>query len=289
MGAMAAEFLVICGLSGAGRSQAAAHLDDLGWFVIDNVPAALIPKVGELAAAPGSTFEHVALVVRGGSAGHEEIREALELLATVAGRVRILFLDASTDVLIRRYEDTRRRHPLAADGASLSDAIERERELLEPLKSDADVVVDTGGMNVHQLRDRIRSLFEGDDSGTALRVNVQSFGYKHGIPLDVDLVFDCRFLPNPHWVEELRPLTGLDPAVRDFVLAQPDAKPFLDQLDGMLATILPAYAREGRTYLSIALGCTGGQHRSVVMATAVGDLLRAHGYVPVVTHRDVQR
>jgi UPF0042 nucleotide-binding protein len=211
------------------------------------------------------------------------------MLATVARRVRILFLDASTDVLIRRYEDTRRRHPFDADGASLSDAIEHERALLEPLKGDADVVVDTGGMNVHQLRDRIRSLFQGDDSGTALRVNVQSFGYKHGLPLDVDLVFDCRFLPNPHWIEELRPLTGLDPAVREFVLDQPEARPFLDQLDAMLRTVLPAYAREGRTYLSIALGCTGGQHRSVVMANAVGELLRAHGYDPVVTHRDVYR
>jgi UPF0042 nucleotide-binding protein len=227
--------------------------------------------------------------VRSGSAGPDEIREALEMLATVARRVRILFLDAATDVLIRRYEDTRRRHPLATDGASLSDAIEHERALLEPLKGDADIVVDTGGLNVHQLRDRIRSLFEGDDSGTALRVNVQSFGYKHGLPLDVDVVLDCRFLPNPHWVEELRPLTGLDPRVREFVLGQPDAKPFLDQVDAMLGTILPAYAREGRTYLSIALGCTGGQHRSVVMAEAVAELLEAHGYHPVVTHRDVVR
>jgi UPF0042 nucleotide-binding protein len=286
---VAAEFLVICGLSGAGRSQAAAHLDDLGWFVIDNVPAALIPKVGELAAAPGSSFEHVALVVRSGSAGPEEVREALEMLATVARRVRILFLDAPTDVLIRRYEDTRRRHPFAADGASLSDAIEHERALLEPLKGDADVVVDTGGFNVHQLRDRIRSLFQGDDSTTALRINVQSFGYKHGLPLDVDVVLDCRFLPNPHWIDELRPLTGLDQAVRDHVLGQADAAPFLQHVDALLTTILPAYTREGRTYLSIALGCTGGRHRSVVMAGAVAELLRTHGYDPVVTHRDIFR
>lgn len=286
---MSAEFIVICGLSGAGRSQAAADLDDLGWFVIDNVPAALIPKVGELAAAPGSTFDRVALVVRSSATGPEEIREGLELLAHVARRVRILFLDAPTEVLIRRYEDTRRRHPLAADGASVAEAIERERGLLEPLKGDADVVVDTGSLNVHQLRDRIRDLFSGDDGGAGVRVNVVSFGYKHGLPLDVDVVLDCRFLPNPHWVEELRPLTGLDTSVRDYVLGQPDATEFLEHLDAMLTTILPAYAREGRTYLSIAMGCTGGRHRSVAMAEAMGELLRQHGYEPKVTHRDVDR
>jgi UPF0042 nucleotide-binding protein len=285
---MAAEFLVICGLSGAGRSQAAANLDDQGWFVIDNVPAALIPKVGELAAAPGSTFERVALVVRSGARGPEEVQEALERLATVTGRVRILFLDAPTEVLIRRYESTRRRHPLAEDGIGLGEAIERERELLEPLKAVADVIVDTGGLNVHQLRDRIRGLFgDGDDTATPLRIQVVSFGYKHGLPLDVDLVLDCRFLPNPHWVDELRPLTGLDPRVRDYVLGQPDAVEFLERLEPLLDTLLPAYAREGRTFLSLALGCTGGQHRSVVIAEEVGELLRRHGYAPGITHRDI--
>ena len=289
MGLVAAEFVVICGLSGAGRSQAAAHLDDLGWFVIDNVPAALIPKVGELAAAPGSTFEHVALVVRSDSAGAVTVVDALEQLAVVAHRVRILFLDAPTDVLIRRYEDTRRRHPLLDVRDSLSDAIEHERDLLEPLKALADVVVDTGGLNVHQLRDRVHGLFGGDDSSANTRVNVVSFGYKHGLPLDVDVVLDCRFLPNPHWVEELRPLTGLDPSVRDYVLSQSEATAFLGHLDAMLATLLPAYARQGRNYLSIALGCTGGRHRSVVMANAVAELLEGHGYEPVVSHRDAFR
>ncbi len=285
---MSAEFVVICGLSGAGRSQAAANLEDLGFFVIDNVPAALIPKVGELAGAPGSTFERVGLVVRSGTEGPEELRAALDQLSGVARQVRIVFLDAPSDVLIRRYEDTRRRHPLALEGVSLADAIEWERSLLEPLKGDAHVVVDTGSLNVHQLRDRIGGLF-GEAGGTGIRVNVVSFGYKHGLPLDVDLVLDCRFLPNPHWVDELRPLTGNDPAVRDYVLAQPDAIAFLEHLDGLLGTTLPAYAREGRTYLSIALGCTGGRHRSVAMAVAVAELLRAHGHDPAVTHRDVDR
>lgn len=285
---MSAEFVVITGLSGAGRSEAAAHLEDLGWFVIDNVPAELIPKLAELAAAPGSTYDRIGLVVRTGAEGPAEVRRALDELGGVARRVRILFLDAPTDVLIRRYEATRRRHPLAVDGQTVADAIERERQLLQPLKEDADVVVDTGGLNVHRLRDRIHELFAGDEE-TGIRVNVVSFGYKHGLPLDVDVVLDCRFLPNPHWVDELRPLTGLDEPVRDYVLHQPDARAFLEDLDSLLGTVLPAYAHEGRTYLSIALGCTGGRHRSVAMAGAVADLLRGHGYHPSITHRDVDR
>jgi UPF0042 nucleotide-binding protein len=285
---MGAEFLVICGLSGAGGSRAASDLEDLGWFVIDNVPPALVPKVGELAAAPGSTFERVALVLRLGTATIDDIRGAIAALRSSADLVRMLFLDASTDVLIRRYEDTRRRHPFATEGASVGQAIERERALLEPVKGDADVVVDTGSLNVHALGDRMRDLF-GEEGRSDLRVNVVSFGYKHGLPLDVDLVLDCRFLPNPHWVDELRPLTGRDEPVREHVLAQPDAQAFLEHLDGLFATIIPAYIREGRTYLSIALGCTGGRHRSVAMAEAVGELLRQHGHDPVVTHRDVER
>jgi UPF0042 nucleotide-binding protein len=284
---MSAEFLVVCGLSGAGRSQAAANLEDLGWFVIDNVPPALIPKLGELAAAPGSTYDQLALVVRTGAEGPAETQRALEELTGIARRVRILFLDAPSEVLIRRYEATRRRHPLAA-GQTVADAIEAERRLLQPLKEEADVVVDTGRLTVHQLRERIHDLF-GDDHTRAVKVNVSSFGYKHGLPLDVDLVLDCRFLPNPHWVDELRPLTGLDDPVRNYVLSEPDAQAFLEDLDSLLGTILPAYAREGRTYLSIALGCTGGRHRSVAMAGAVAELLRGHGYHPSITHRDVEK
>lgn len=284
---MTAEFLVICGLSGAGGSRAASDLEDLGWFVIDNVPAALIPKVGELAAAPGSSFERVALVVRMGPAGHEELQAAIAGLVETGLRVRIVFLDAPDAVLIRRYEDTRRRHPLAG-GGSLADAIAAERSLLEPLKAAADIVIDTGGLNVHRLSDRIRDLF-GADGDHLLRTSVVSFGFKHGLPLDVDLVLDCRFLPNPHWVDELRPLTGLDDAVRAYVLGQPEAEAFLHHLDGLLGVVLPAYVREGRTYLSVALGCTGGRHRSVAMAGAVADLLRTHGQSPAVTHRDVER
>jgi UPF0042 nucleotide-binding protein len=284
---MAADFLVICGLSGAGRSQAAANLDDLGWFVIDNLPAPLIPKVGELAAAPGDGFGHVALVVRTSKAGTEEISEALDQLAPLARQVRILFLDAPTGTLIRRYEDTRRRHPFAAEGRTLAEAIEVERALLEGVKGDADVVIDTGELNVHQLRDRLRDLFVHEQSQDELHVNVVSFGYKHGLPLDVDVVLDCRFLPNPHWVEELRPLTGLDDEVRAYVLGQDVASSFLERVDDLLAVVLPAQEDQGRSYLSIAFGCTGGRHRSVAIAEAVAQGLRTRGYSPTVSHRDL--
>jgi UPF0042 nucleotide-binding protein len=284
---MAADFLVICGLSGAGRSQAAANLDDLGWFVIDNLPAPLIPKVGELAAAPGDGFGHVALVVRTSEAGTEEISEALDQLAPLARQVRILFLDAPTGTLIRRYEDTRRRHPFAAEGRTLAEAIEVERALLEGVKGDADVVIDTGELNVHQLRDRLRDLFVHEESQDELHVNVVSFGYKHGLPLDVDVVLDCRFLPNPHWVEELRPLTGLDDEVRAYVLGQDVASSFLERVDDLLAVVLPAQEEQGRSYLSIAFGCTGGRHRSVAIAEAVAQRLRTRGYSPTVSHRDL--
>ena len=280
------EFAVIAGLSGAGRSQAADHLEDLGWFVIDNVPAPLVPKLAELVTDPGAHHDRLALVVRSGDFD-EEVRPALDALRATGGRVRVLFLDASTDVLVRRYEGTRRRHPLG--GASIEADIEREREMLEPLKEQADVVVDTSDLNVHQLRAWIVELFAGDSPDGAMQASVVSFGYKHGLPLDVDLVLDCRFLPNPHWVDELRPLTGLDDAVRENVLSQPEAVEFLERVDGLLGLLLPAYLREGKSYLRIAIGCTGGRHRSVVIAEEVAQVLRGHGLDPSVAHRDVER
>ncbi len=280
------EFLIITGLSGAGRSQAADCFEDLGWFVIDNMPPALLSKVTELVQAPGSTIERVALVV-GTTAYLDELSPALDQLAKTADRVRVLFLEATTEVLVRRYENTRRRHPMA-ESDRVSDGIERERQLLDPVKSQADVVVDTSDLNVHQLRDRLLDLFAGDTEN-GLQTSVVSFGYKHGLPLDVDLVFDCRFLPNPHWVPELRPLTGLDAPVRDYVCAQPDTPVFLDRLDGLLDLLLPAYVKEGKSYLSIGVGCTGGTHRSVVIATELGQLLRARGFEPTVSHRDINK
>jgi UPF0042 nucleotide-binding protein len=213
---------------------------------------------------------------------------ALAALRGSDARVRVLFLDASTEVLVRRYESTRRRHPLTEDG-SLADAIERERQLLEPVKAEADVVVDTTDLNVHQLKARIVDLFGGDQPQGGMQTTIQSFGYKHGLPLDVDVVLDCRFLPNPHWVDELRPLTGLDEPVRDYVLGQPATGAFLTELQRLLGLLLPAYVREGKSYLTIAFGCTGGRHRSVAIAEAVAGELRRRGFEPTVSHRDIDR
>ncbi|MBI1843816.1 MAG: RNase adapter RapZ [Actinobacteria bacterium] len=281
------EFVVIAGLSGAGRSQAANVLEDLGWFVIDNLPPALIDKVAELVQTPGSRIERVALVV-GSKAEIDEVTEGLASLRATAERVRVLFLEAADEVLIRRYEDTRRRHPLA-DGDGVAATIAREREVLEPVKAEADVVVDTGMFNVHELRDRLVELFGEESHAAGMATTVMSFGYKHGLPIDVDIVLDCRFLPNPHWVEELRPRTGLDADVRAYVLGQTEASVFLDRLDHLLDLLMPAYVKEGKSYLTIALGCTGGRHRSVAIAEEVAINLRRRGFDPRVQHRDVNK
>jgi len=275
-------------VSGAGRSSAADNLEDIGWFVIDNLPAELIGKVGELTSVPGASYDRVALAV-GTTQDLEQVLPSISELRSTQSRVRILFLDASTEVLVRRYESTRRRHPLAGDGDSVATAIERERSVLEPVKAEADVVVDTTELNVHQLRDRVRELFGTDDPDAGLQLRVESFGFKHGLPLDVDMVLDCRFLPNPHWDEELRPLTGMDEPVRRFVLDQPETEEFVDRLRGLLELLLPAYEREGKSYLSIAFGCTGGRHRSVAIAEDVAEWLRSGDREPTVTHRDVDR
>lgn len=278
------EFLIITGVSGAGGSTAGDTFEDLGWFVIDNLPPALIGKVVELVQQPGSTTQRVALVVR---TEHylDELATALDHLRKDQARVRVLFLEASDEVLVRRYENTRRRHPMS--GADrVSEAIERERALLDGIKSEADVVVDTSDLNVHQLRDRLLELF-AREAESSLQTNIISFGYKHGLPLDVDLVFDCRFLPNPHWVDSLRPLTGLDEPVQEYVRSQPETAEFLKRLDDLLELLLPAFVKEGKSYLSIGVGCTGGTHRSVFLAEELGNILRKQGFNPMVKHRDL--
>ncbi|HZN12909.1 MAG TPA: RNase adapter RapZ [Acidimicrobiales bacterium] len=281
------EFLIITGMSGAGRTTAADTLDDLDWFVIDNMPIELVGKVAELVGRPGSETERVALVI-GREAGDdvEHLAEAMAQLKRHGARVRTLFLDAADDVLVRRFENNRRRHPL--HGESLGGNIADERARLTPVRDIADVVMDTSELNVHQLRDRLVELF-GRDDPSAMQTALVSFGYKHGMPLDADLVFDCRFLPNPHWIDELRPLTGLDEPVREYVLGQPETKQFLDKLDDLLVFLLPNYVNEGKSYLTIAIGCTGGHHRSVVLAEEVADTLRRNGFDPAVMHRDVSK
>jgi UPF0042 nucleotide-binding protein len=284
-----AEYLFLVGMSGAGRSSAAATLEDRGWFVIDNLPPALLGKVAELANQPSGEYQRVCLVAgRGGYEALADLRPAIASLRASGARVRTLFLDAPDEVLVRRYEGSRRRHPLDAEDGGVLEAIRLEREMLKGLRADADVVIDTGELNVHQLRDRVIDLVDRGGSD-GMETTVISFGYKHGIPLDVDLVFDCRFLPNPHWVPALRPLTGLDDEVKKYVMSNPEASELLDRLDALFQLVLPAYAREKKSYLSIAIGCTGGQHRSVVLAEEIAQLMRSHGFEPSVHHRDIAR
>lgn len=284
-----AEFILITGLSGAGRSEAAKHLDDLGWFVIDNLPPALMDKVAELATMPGAAVDHVAFVLGTGEYRDETLAAIEALKGSAEGSVRTLFLQARTPVLVRRYDATRRRHPFMTEGTSVADAIEAERESLQPIAAEADVILDTSDLNVHQLRDRIIDLFGGDEAARRMQTRVISFGYKYGLPLDVDLVFDCRFLPNPHWVEELRPQTGLDEPVRDYVFEQASTGAFLDHLEGLFALLMPAYAAEGKAYLTVAFGCTGGRHRSVAIAERAAVILNELGFAAAVTHRDILR
>ena len=281
------DYVVIAGLSGAGRSQAAKDLEDLGWFVIDNLPPSLMSKVSELADAPGSTIERVALVT-GTGVYDSEVLDAIAELRRSVPRMRLLFLDCSTRELVRRYEQTRRRHPLGG-GEGVEGAIEAERQLLEPVRAEADVVIDTTQLNVHQLRDRIRQAFGQADADVGMQTVIRSFGFKHGLPLDADVVLDVRFLPNPHWVDELRPLTGHDPAVRDYVLGQDEAAQFLDRVVDLFELLVPAYRKEGKAHLSVAIGCTGGRHRSVAIAQELADRLEDLGAKATVVHRDIDR
>ena len=283
------DVTILTGMSGAGRSSAADVLEDLGYFVIDNLPPALIPKVVELALGREEVRRFVSVVdVRSGEF-MVDLEEAIDELRGRGVPTRVVFFDATDDVLVRRFEETRRPHPLG-DAERVVDGIRRERERLGSLKGRADLVIDTSNLNVHALRERLHEQFaaEAPDAG-AMQVSVVSFGYKHGVPIDVDLMFDCRFLPNPHWIEELRDQRGTDAAVRDYVLAQPEAGEFLVELRRMLELLLPAYAREGKSYLSIAVGCTGGKHRSVVIAEQLAHTLRELGWPARVDHRDVER
>jgi UPF0042 nucleotide-binding protein len=282
------DVTIVTGMSGAGRSSTADVLEDLGFFVIDNLPPALIPKVAELGRdREGSRF---ALVVDTRAGEYlPDLESALAELRETGARTRVLFLDASDEVLVRRFDATRRRHPVA-DSNRVSEGIARERELLEEIKGQADIVVDTSELNVHELRDRLREIMgEPADMPSGLQISVVSFGYKHGLPLDVDLVFDCRFLPNPHWIDSLRPLPGTDPKVRRYVMKQEETQAFLEELSNLFELLLPAYVREGKSYLSIGVGCTGGRHRSVVIAAEIGRLLERLGFRARVHHRDLER
>ena len=279
------DLLVITGLSGAGRSEFAKDLEDLGWFVIDRLPPDIATKVADLAVGPTAPWDRVAFALRADVTGGETLRAVSELRDS-GERLRVVFLDCSTETLVRRYESSRRPHPSPAAG--LEEAIEDERTLMEPVRAAADLVLDTSDLNVHELRDQVARLY-GESDDRPMRTTITSFGYKHGLPRDADLILDCRFLPNPHWIPDLRPLTGLDGPVREHVLSHEVTQEFLDQMGDLLGMLMPAYVAEGKSYLSIALGCTGGRHRSVAVAETVAEMLRGREFDPVVTHRDIGR
>jgi UPF0042 nucleotide-binding protein len=279
------EVLLVTGMSGAGRSTVSAALEDLGWFVIDNLPLELIVRVGELASAGSLDYAGVAFIVgRSGRVQPDALLAVEKELQHMHENAKILFLDAPDDVLIHRFEGNRRRHPFPAP--TLADSIAGERALLQSIRDAADLVIDTGSINTNQLRSRIVEIFTERNSMDSLRVSLVSFGYSNGIPRDVDLVFDCRFLPNPHWVDELRPLSGLDEAVANYVLEQEPAQHFLHDVVNLLEWQIPAFAKEGKSYLSVAIGCTGGRHRSVAIAE---EIRRRLNITNAVFHRDIAR
>jgi RNase adapter protein RapZ len=284
----ALDLVVITGLSGAGRSTAAKCLEDLGWFVVDNLPPSLVGTMVQLAARSQGAVDKIAVVVDVRSRGFtSDVRAALADLDRPGLRVRVLFLEAADDALVRRFDGVRRPHPLQADG-TLTDGIARERGLLRDLRGDADLVLDTSTLNVHELRAKIVAAF-GDRTATALHATVVSFGYKYGLPVDADVVVDCRLLPNPHWVPELRPHTGLDEDVRDYVLSQEGAGEFLEEWAALLRRYERGYLAEGKHFATIAVGCTGGKHRSVVVAEQLAEHLHLDGVDVRVVHRDLGR
>lgn len=280
--------IILTGLSGAGRSQAANALEDSGFFVVDNLPAALVPAVVDSVGGPDSDRARIAIVVdsRGGLTP-ADLDAAINTLRGSGIRVTVLFIDATDVVLMRRFEETRRRHPVQA--GTLSDKIRAERELLAPIRNIADIVIDTSDLNVHELRRQVDASFDEYTPTQRLQIELVSFGFKRGNPSVVDVLFDVRFLPNPHWVEGLRDLTGLDSSVADYVFANEDARRFLTMASDMLDFLIPRYEEEGKLYLTIGVGCTGGKHRSVAMVEAIAAHLNSTDIAVTVRHRDAPR
>lgn len=284
------EFIIISGLSGAGKSKAASFMEDMGFFCVDNLPAPLIPKFAELGMAGTGEYDRVVLVtdVRSGT-NFSALFQSLEALKGMKCPYRILYMDASDDVIIKRYKETRRSHPLAEECDSLEGAIALERRMLAPLRERAEFVVDTSDLSTAKLRGELLRLFGRGSQEGAMTVSVTSFGFKHGLPREADLVFDVRFLPNPYYVQELRPRTGLDDGVRDYVFSGGAAGEFLEKLQDLVGFLLPKYVEEGKTALVVAVGCTGGHHRSVAIAHALATYIRGRGYPVTESHRDLGR
>lgn len=284
------EFLIITGLSGAGKSRAADILEDIEYYCVDNMPVALIPKFAEFCIAAGGKYEKVALVtdVREGG-GFDDLLQALDTLEKSGCSCHILYMDADTRTLIRRYKESRRPHPLAAPGISIEEAVNREIELLAPVRERADYIVNTSSLTLGMLQNRITSIFSANGRKRGLDVTVMSFGYKYGLPLEADLVLDARFLPNPFYIDELRGLTGLDAPVAEYVFSHSQSRDFLLRMEDLIDYLIPFYLEEGKYSLTVAIGCTGGRHRSVALASALTDHLRAVGTSAVNVNRDIDR
>ena len=284
------EFLIISGLSGAGKSRAADMLEDLDYYCVDNMPIALIPKFAQLCIAANEHYKRVALVtdIRE-RASFEELFRVLDGLWEIGCDYRILFMEADIPSIVKRYKETRRRHPLATPGISIEDAIANEIKLMEPVRERADYIINTGNLTLSMLQNELFRLFIGEDAERKLAVNVMSFGFKYGIPIESDLVFDVRFLPNPYYVSELLELCGLDEPVSEFVFRSSETREFVKQLENMVKFLLPLYVDEGKMSLTISIGCTGGHHRSVAIAAALTDYIRQLGYEVVNINRDLNK
>lgn len=286
------EILIISGLSGSGKSKAASYLEDMGFYIVDNMPAAMILRFAEFCAGGNGRYDRVALVydVRTGDVGFAEFFQVLDQLKTMDVRCRMLFLECAPATIIKRYKETRRRHPLSGETTSLEEAVRKEQELLLPVRQRADLVIDTTQTSTAQLQSAMVRLFgEGEEEKLGMTVSMISFGFKRGLPLEADLVFDVRFMPNPFYIDELRHKNGLDREVSDYVFGFPQTQEYIHHLENLLDFSLPLYVEEGKTSLVIAVGCTGGHHRSVAVAHALAEMIRNKGYQVTETHRDVER
>ncbi len=282
-------FVVITGMSGAGKSYAIKCFEDMGFFCVDNLPTTLMPTFADLVARSSQRIHRVALGVDVRAGEYlPHLLEAIEELRKRRHGVEVFFLEASDEALVRRYHETRRRHPLAGEGHVL-DGIRAERKALAHMREIADRIVDTSALTVHQFKDLLITLYGTPRTRPGLATSLVSFGFKHGLPIDADLVFDVRFLPNPHFVENLRPLDGRDPRVREFILRHDESRQFLERVQDFLRFLLPAYQREGKAYLTVAVGCTGGRHRSVALVEELHRFLEEIGFSPTVVHRDMDR
>lgn len=284
------EFLIISGLSGAGKSRTMDILEDLNYYCVDNMPVALIPKFAELCLATRSRYGHVALVtdIRERQ-GAKELFKALDELSALGCDYKILFVEADVPAIVKRYKETRRRHPLAPEGGSIEDAVQKEVAIMANMREHADYIIDTTNNTLGQLQREIYNMFMGKDINRVLTVNIISFGFKHGIPIEADLVFDVRFLPNPFYIPELREQNGRDKGVADYVFSHSATEEFMEHLESMIAFLLPHYVEEGKHSLTVAIGCTGGHHRSVAIAEALSKFVEQQGHKVLLIHRDIEK